>query len=228
MASLGVDGWQIQKAEKESVLSVLADQRQPDVVSAIVNDAHAHADWLADGAKQLIPPGPIACRERCSFCCYLRVVTTIPEVLHIAAKVSSDNNSEKLEALRRRIEEYCDATRGLDVEGRRRLRIACPLLVDGLCSVYAVRPLSCRGWNSLDVSGCEGHFLVPSRGVNVPVYGPQYQINAHVQAGITAGLGTARLQQVRVELVDALRISLEVPHAATRWLCGEQLFAAAD
>jgi hypothetical protein len=224
---MGVDGRGIVRAESASVLAILAGSRRPDVVGAIVHDAHSHADWLADGAKRLIPPGPIACREGCSFCCHLRVVTTIPEVLQITAKVRSDSGSEGIEALRRRIARYRAATTGLDVAARRRLRVACPLLVDGLCSVYAVRPMSCRGWNSLDVGGCEADFLDPSRGVRVPVYEPQYQVNAFVQDGMASGLGAAGLQHDHVELAEALGVSLEIADAAERWLRGERLFAAA-
>ena len=227
MVPMSVHGQEIVRAETESVLRILGGSRQPDVVDVIVNDAHSHADWLTDGAKRVIPPGPIVCREGCSFCCHLRVVTTIPEVLQIAAKVRSNNDSDGTEALRQRIAQYRNATTGLDAAARRRLRVACPLLVDDLCTVYAVRPMSCRGWNSLDVSGCEAHFLDPSRGVRIPVYGPQYQINAFVQDGIACGLRAAGLQHDRVELGEALGVSLEVADVAERWLRGECLFTAA-
>jgi hypothetical protein len=227
MEPMTVDGEKIARAESESVLTILGGSRRPDVVDAIVHDAHSHADWLTDGAKQMIPPGPIACREGCSFCCHLRVITTIPEVLRIAARVRSDHGHEGIEALQQRIAQYRTATAGLDAEARRHRRAACPLLVDGRCSVYAARPMSCRGWNSLDVSGCEAHFLDPSRGVHVPIYGPQYQINACIQDGMATGLGAAGLQCDRVELAEALGVSLEVADAAQRWLRGDRIFAAA-
>jgi hypothetical protein len=227
MVPMRVNGQEIVKAEAESVLRILGGARQPDVVGTIVHDAHSHAEWLTDGAKRLIPPGPIACRERCSFCCHLRVVTTIPEVIQIATQVQSMNGSDGTDALRHRVAQYRNATSGLDADARRRLRIACPLLVDGLCTVYPVRPLSCRGWNSLDVSGCEAHFLDPARGIRIPVYGPQQQINAFVQDGIGRGLREAGLQHDRVELGEALKVGLEIADVAERWLRGERLFTAA-
>ena len=63
MVPMSVHGQEIVRAETESVLTILGGSRQPDVVDVIVNDAHSHADWLTDGAKRVIPPGPIVCRE---------------------------------------------------------------------------------------------------------------------------------------------------------------------
>ena len=45
--------------------------------------------------------------------------------------------------------------------------------------------------------------------------------------GMRAGLSESGLQGDRVELTAALRIALEVPDAAERWLAGEAVFAPA-
>jgi hypothetical protein len=227
MPSLRVDGTAIARAESTSVVAILAKSRSPDVVGAIVNDAHTHADWLIEGAKSFIPPGPIACTRGCSFCCHLRVVTTIPEVLWIATTFQLRNDPAGVLSLRERVDAYVAAVKGLDGAGRRLCRLACPLLENGLCLAYEVRPLSCRGWNSLDVSGCETHLRDPSQGIRVPVYEAQYQIGAFVQLGLTRGLQSAGLQHDRVELPDALAVALSLNDAASRWLGGEKVFEPA-
>ena len=84
--------------------------------------------------------------------------------------------------------------------------------------------MSCRGWNSLDVGGCEADFIDPSRDIRVPVYWPQHQVNAYVQSGMDEGLKAARLQSVRVELVEALGVCLQEPDAVERWLRGDEAF----
>ena len=221
---MGLDGAAVIGAEMRSVLAILGAGRGCTVIGALVDDAQRHADWLVEGAKEIIPPGPIACRERCAFCCHLHVLATIPEVLQIAEDLRSTLDAEELAALRGRIAAHRAAMSGAGVAERRGIRAACPLLVEDRCSVYPIRPMSCRGWNSLDVGGCEADHLDPSRGICVPIYMPQHQVNACVQEGMVAGLRRAGLEHERVELVAALEIALETPDAAARWLAGEPVF----
>jgi hypothetical protein len=156
----------------------------------------------------------------------LRVITTIPEVLHIAAAIR-DRTSTDQAAIRDRIAAHRTAVAGLDNAARRLTVVPCPLLHDGRCSVYPIRPMSCRGWNSLDVRACEAHYLDPERQIRGEIYGPQHEVNVYVQAGMAAGLQAAGLPHDRVELVAALQVALDVPDAETRWLAGERIFDVA-
>jgi hypothetical protein len=227
MAQLRVDSTAIMRDESASVVAIIRESPLPQAIGAIVEDTHIHSDWLTEGAKTLIPPGPIACAQGCFFCCHLRVVTTIPEVLWIAANFRSCYDAGALRSLLERVDVFVDAVVGRSVAERRSCRLPCPLLVDGLCSVYEVRPLSCRGWNSPEVSRCEADFHEPSRGTRAPVYEPQRQISACIQAGMSDGLQSAGLQYDRIELAEGLRVAIEVADAADCWLRGERLFVAA-
>jgi Fe-S-cluster containining protein len=222
-----VDGQAIVRAERESVQIIVAAGRHAGAIDAVVHDAHTHADWLTDAAKRLIPPGPIACRAGCSFCCHLRVLTTIPEVLRIAGYLQQELQDGALRAIKDRTARHRAATAGRNAAERRRLRLACPLLVDGMCLAYEVRPLSCRGWNSIDVSVCESDFHDPSQVIKVPVYGPQYEVSSFIQLGLDQGLDAVGLQHDRVELPEALEIALETDDVANRWLRGERIFTPA-
>ncbi len=228
MAQLRVDGKAIMRAERASVIAILRESLLPQAVGAIVEDSHIHSDWLTEGAKTLIPPGLIACAQGCFFCCHLRVVTTIPEVLWIAANFRSRYEAAAVRSLLERVDVYFDAVAGRSVAERRSCRLPCPLLIDGLCSVYEVRPLSCRGWNSLEVSHCEADFHEPSQGTRAPIYEPQRQVSAYIQAGMSGGLQAAGMQHDRIELAEGLKVAIEVADAADRWLRGERLFVAAD
>jgi uncharacterized protein len=210
--------------KRESVQTIVAAGLHPGAIKAIVDDAHTHADWLTEGAKHLIPPGPIACRAGCAFCCHLRVVATIPEVLQITGYLQKELQDGAMRSLKDRIARHRACTAGRNPAARRRLRLACPLLVDGMCLAYQVRPLSCRGWNSIDVSGCESDFHDPSQDMNVPVYGAQYKVNAFIQLGMNQGLDAVGLQHDPVELAEAIDIALQTDDPANRWLCGERIF----
>jgi Fe-S-cluster containining protein len=91
-----------------------------------------------------------ACRQGCFFCCSQPVEANLPEVLLIADHLRRNLSPEAMSALRRRIDVH-----GEKVKANPYGNALCPLNVDGNCTVYEARPLSCRGFNSLDVKECE-------------------------------------------------------------------------
>src|SRR5271170_4128899 len=89
------------------------------------------------------PAGPLACAAGCDACCHRKVACTIPEAFGIAAWLS-----EKPEAEQQRVRNACrelhEETAALDDLARIRTGRPCPLLVEGECSIYEIRPISCR------------------------------------------------------------------------------------
>ena len=100
----------------------------------------------------------IACSRGCCFCCHMRVVVTAPEILRIAAFFEHTYSVEEREALARRVATTGEQTRGMSDEARGDARLPCPLLVPNECSVYPVRPLDCRAYNSRSVAACRDAF----------------------------------------------------------------------
>jgi hypothetical protein len=96
--------------------------------------------------------------------------------------------------------------------------------VDARCSVHSVRPLSCRGYNSVDVERCRQYADRPGS-ITIPVYAPQQEIAVGLRAGLGAGLEAIGLQGEFVELVAALRLTLAESEMGPRWLAGERLFS---
>ena len=126
------------------------------------------ADTLADAAgatmaileqasnllRQSFPnPHPRACRDQCSACCHL-FVSVPPGVTDlIAAHITATFTAPRIDALKDRlrsaatdIEQY---TKTADV------RVRCPLLDEqDRCSIYAIRPLTCRAFTSANAGLC--------------------------------------------------------------------------
>jgi Fe-S-cluster containining protein len=105
-------------------------------------------------------------------------------------------------------------------------RLPCPLLVNNRCSVYPVRPLTCRGYNSSNARCCEQTVKARER-VEVPVYSPQHRIATFILDGLRAGLAESGLKNELLELTAGLRIALTTPNAVDRWLVGEPTFTLA-
>lgn len=100
----------------------------------------------------------IACRSGCSWCCHFDVDVTPAEAAAIAGVIRTwhpRDRRARIEALK----QAQAAREGMDGPMDRYFaRIPCALLVDGKCSVYAVRPLLCRGYLSSDKDECQRGF----------------------------------------------------------------------
>ncbi len=190
----------------------------------IAEEAFADAQQQ-DAAVQQAVAG-LHCRKYCAHCCYKTVSATPAEVFYLAEHVKATLRPKALAKLKARLRDLDEKTHGMTPEERGRARLPCALLVGRLCIGHAARPSTCRGFNSRDVRACEKS--VKQRGVTIPVYMPQYRIFSEAHMGLRQGLLDLGLGSVHLELTAAVRIALETPDAAARWLAGEPIFRAAE
>ena len=168
-----------------------------------------------------------ACSKGCSYCCHMRAVVTAPEVLRIAAFIEETFSVEEREALARRVAATDEQARGMSDEAWGAARVPCPLLVANECSVYPVRPLDCRAYNSRSVAACRDAFESYADW-DVPVDAEHQSFYKSVQAGLLQALAGSGRPASLLELTAALRVLLEDPDAILRWCAGENVFAAAE
>jgi Fe-S-cluster containining protein len=168
-----------------------------------------------------------ACSKGCSYCCHMRVVATAPEVLRIAVFVEQTFSVEERAALTRRVAATDEQARGMSDEAWGKARLPCPLLVAGECSVYPVRPLDCRAYNSCSVAACRAAFDSYADW-DVPVDIEHQSFYKSLQAGLLQALAGSGRASVLLELTAALRLLLEDPYAVARWCVGENAFAGAE
>ena len=94
---------------------------------------------------------PVACREGCFACCDEPVYVTREEARLLVDAVRAQG-PEAVEALRAKVKAWMRKFMLTDewdadmppVVQYRSLRLTCPLLIDGRCSVYDHRPMGCR------------------------------------------------------------------------------------
>jgi Fe-S-cluster containining protein len=215
------------RLQREATRKILTDRRTPLEVVAVAQSGAQIADDSIERALNVQPPRPRSvCREQCPWCCYKKVGTTEPEVLRIRDYLRGTLSAETLQLTLQRIEELQQARQELRSDPWAASRLPCSLLVDGRCSVYPVRPLTCRGFNSSNARACET--AVKSRKAeNIPIFQPQLRIATFVLDGTRAGLQESGLPGELLELNAALAIALQVPDAESRWLRGEPVFAPA-
>jgi predicted O-linked N-acetylglucosamine transferase (SPINDLY family) len=115
----------------------------------------------------------VDCKAGCSSCCYRVVPVAVAEVVAIWQDIEARFTEEEREQLRERAAVYMSDSAAVRDENLNLSRAACPLLVNGLCSVYETRPAACRGRNSVDVRACVQQKENPTVPVQVPSLYPQ-------------------------------------------------------
>jgi hypothetical protein len=207
-------------------VAVLRGGRTPLQVIEAAGRAAAAGDRAVQDMKEKYPPPDLVCKDGCDWCCHLEVGTAVPEVLRIAAFLREHLTADELQALRERVARLDDLRRERKAGQRGDPRLPCALLVEHRCTAYGVRPLTCRGCNSTDVSACETAVTSGAK-FTVPGYEPQHRLAAFVLDGLRAGLTESRLNGDLLELTAALRIALDQPEAGARWLASEAVFTPA-
>ncbi len=198
-------------------------QAMSDVLRAAAESAERSSEMMKPPADHQAH----ACRMDCSYCCHMRVVATIPEIIALAHFIALNFSAEAIAALRKRVIETDERTHGLSDEQWGAGRHACPLLVGKKCSVYAARPLDCRGYNSTDVKACHAaakDYLE----WEVPMDNSWTLAFKSAQAGILQALAGIGQRPRLVEVTAALRVVLSDSTAIERWFGGENPFAEAE
>ena len=126
-----------------------------------IAELDAEADRQIERLKAA-PEGKVECRRGCDFCCRRIVVAGVSEAVRIGEHVRKTFSASQKEALAARAAAY--AADSLPFRDGRALmaRPTCPFLVEGDCSIYELRPLACRGWNSYSARACQARANDPS------------------------------------------------------------------
>jgi hypothetical protein len=196
--------------------SVAAVQRALLPVQS-ASEAAAAAHRLADAAIGQTPEAEQRdCAPGCSFCCHFPVGVTWAEAELLVTAIAAQP------ALADAVVAAAKDTRTHSWQQLASSLLPCPLLQDGRCAVYAVRPLGCRGWNSADAAACERAFG-PGTQTSVPI-----DMAAHIAAlGASAALldwcarkglpeGSRELRSALAAMLDALPGELAAAFARAR------------
>ncbi len=208
--------------ESAAARALLAEGPTPDKLRQVVDDAHSFADR---NREYFAVPGLVACKQGCSWCCSFQVTVGAAEVFRIADYVRANLSEDELAKLRARLAEVVQKTAGLNADERPLAGVPCALLVDHACSVYPVRPLVCRGCNSMDAAICEEATRRPE--VHIPIDGAQRALHEGTSGGLFSALAEAGWPAEMYDLCSALLIALDHPDAVERWLAKQPVLQPA-
>jgi predicted O-linked N-acetylglucosamine transferase (SPINDLY family)/Fe-S-cluster containining protein len=220
--------------QEKLVEASLAGDRSGESLAAAVGKGQLLADAdieklhgvVADAARQGKAALP-ACRAGCSHCCQRPPEATVAEVIAAVRFVESSFDATKREALNGRLGAYKEATTPFRPEKLEESREACPFLDGNLCSIYTVRPLSCRGFNSVDVSVCEEIAKGEKPAQARPILATQLGIVSAIRVGSRLGMLFEAIDPALLDLGIAAKIALDNPAAVDDALDGKDRFVEA-
>jgi Fe-S-cluster containining protein len=189
--------------------------------------AQAADSFGANVREQCADEPPLACGRGCASCCTLRVSATAPEVLAVAAflRAVQPRLLPRGIDLVGQVRDADAATHGLGEAQRVTLRQRCPFIAQGVCVIYAVRPLACRGHASHDLRACTE--AAAGRRDEVPYSAGHRLVRALVQGALQSALRDAGLAWGAYELNAALLLAIDDEGADAAWRAGADPLAAA-
>ncbi len=171
----------------------------------------------------------LACRDGCSLCCWLRVDGFAHEVLLIAHHIRSHFDAQQIADLEDRLTTHVGTLQSLTPFAHATTNVCCPLLVEGRCSVYEVRPQACRRHHSQDFTACQFTYDHPTD-LEAPAAHDRELFRALTEAmqgniGAYASLG---FDHTIYELGTALNEALSDAASWDRWCRRETAFLNAS
>jgi Fe-S-cluster containining protein len=232
------DDWQNELATAAANTAFGTMREEPSVARAVELARHAMtvASALSEDFLTRLPEGAVACKAGCAHCCYQAVHVTPPEALTIVDHLQRRLSRAELASLAARVSEACERTRGLAPLDRMTSDHPCPFLEAGQCAIYEVRPLACRGMNSLDAGGCakilrdpvaRAEFLTnPRAGYS---FAEPIRACLAISAGLQLGLSEVyQLDMHPLELAAAVDLLLAGSQSLpAHWISGQRAFAPA-
>lgn len=184
----------------------------------LAGDAARYADAAIEIVNEEYRPR-LDCKEGCSYCCCKPgVLISIPELLRILEHLTTTLDADGIAAVRERAVRYARQLNGRSFDEPTDESIPCPLLSDGRCSVYEVRPLTCRGYNSTSVDACrQAH---ESGNALVPIFSVIKDVTDATIVGAATTLQELGFNGALVDLGTALHIALEAGGACSDAIAG--------
>jgi Fe-S-cluster containining protein len=199
---------------------------EPKLLDAVLHVAWGSFDTNVEAQCEGLPA--LDCHKGCATCCTLRVTATAPEVLMLARFIRAVHPGlmQRGVDLPKQVAEADSKTQGIGETDRVSVRQRCPFIAQGVCVIYQVRPLACRGLASYDRHACAQ--AASGKIDAIPYSEPHMRVRSVVQNAMQSALRDARLAWGSYELNQALTMALADASLEARWLAGEDVFASAQ
>ena len=150
---------------------------------------------------------------------------TPPEALLIGHFVARNFSRDEQDGLKARVARslHLKAGKGKKKLARLRDQLPCPLLMEGRCSIYPVRPLVCRAMHTFNAEACEQELLGGKLGPG-EYYAHRYEFVWSISSGLQNGCREIGCQTGILDLTRALHDFFSQENPVDKWINGEEVF----
>lgn len=164
----------------------------------------------------------LGCRKGCNYCCSALVTCSAPEIFRVAAWLRQNATTAAARIDLSKIAVEAARRHELTREQMFIERAPCPLLVEGMCGVYPVRPIPCRSLFSMSSEACR--LALEENSGEVPIVVGAMQKGEMARTLLLAAVSAAGLSDRGIELTAGVMAVIDKPDAEARWLAGENVF----
>ncbi len=170
--------------------------------------------------------GEIGCSNGCSHCCQLRVVAFPHELIAIYLHIKFSFTKARSDAAIARVKSQFAKIKDMSMEQHFVTNVECPLLENGRCSVYEVRPIACAGYHSVTEERCrysnEHPEIVGTETGGIPMV-LEIQDSSGAQVGAISQVINAHNDDVtQYELIRGLNAIAVDPSVNQKWMRGRK------
>lgn len=152
----------------------------------------------------------VDCHKGCHWCCHQAVYANSYELHYLSEKVKAVIPKERINKWLEAAELKDTRTSKMNEEEISNYKEACPLLSNGACSVYAVRPMACRIYLSTRLQSCLEYYHHPENKENYPaLLELPLQAGRMMNEGFMAALKENGIETAEFRLEEGLRIVLK-------------------
>lgn len=209
------------KGSPNEIISIMSDLYNE--VDRSISGVHGE---LKDIRERGFAEAKVDCKEGCNFCCHMEVTVMAPELIIIKnfvdSRFSVSEKTNLLERIQSRNKESSQMTDEEKAMGSR----PCPFLVSGKCSIYLVRPFTCRAHHSADVTACKFEF--EGRNTTVPLIQEFSMAVAPIMSASVNFFKSRNLQLEPLWLSQAAEIALLQDESIQNWIDGRNPFEPAS
>ena len=186
-------------------------------LKAVQSKANSEIDRVFSSALERSGKS-IACKEGCSFCCYLKVDIQPGEAFLIADYIRAHFSAEERKVVEEKARENWKKIEPMALKEHFSVNLPCPLLKDGRCSAYSVRPATCRMFHARTIQTCKDSFERPDdlAAPDSPV-GAVRLATASAHMGVTKAFEDAGYDSNAYDLNPAILEALGNSHSERRW-----------
>ncbi len=195
-------------------------QNSAELLEALLRQAYnsfaGNVEYESEGCPD------IACHKGCASCCTLRVTATAPEILLIVRYLHANTKQDSYLNLHKRVAKTNKITCGQNETQRVKQQCPCPFISRGVCTIYPVRPLACRGHACYDKKACIE--AAAGRLQQLPISEPYQYMRSLIQNALQSAMRDAGYAWASFEMIQAVSMGLSHPEIEGLWLSGKDVF----